>query len=95
MDAATEEDSADAHYDVVQAEDRSWPLRWTMPSFNQTWRRRTTPGQRDATINPYGGRGLTMDNLLIRFGARARMRRALGKDEEEKDEIILLLLVPW
>ena len=53
-DAATEEDSADAHYSVVQTEDKSWPRRWTTPSFNQTWRRLTTPGQCDATINLLG-----------------------------------------
>ena len=53
-DAATEEDSADAHCGVVQAGDRSWPQRRTTPPLNQTWRRRTTPGQRDATINLWG-----------------------------------------
>ena len=52
-DAATEEDSADAHYGVVHAEDRSWPRRWTTSPFDQTWHRWTPPGQRDATINPW------------------------------------------
>ena len=67
--------------------DRSWSRRWTTPPFDQTWRPQTTPGQRDATIKPWG--------MWTNHGKSTYPVRRSSKDEEEKDEIILVLLVPW